>query len=84
LLDDGEDDEPLQAEKSVASVAQDATWQAPSQKRRREIDVSVSEIALVLIGLGPAGQDRGRPEIGRFFEGPRNPAFRRLPTGVST
>src|SRR4029077_7318184 len=35
LLVDGEDDEPLQAENKVASVAQDATWQAPSQKRRR-------------------------------------------------
>jgi hypothetical protein len=60
------DDEPLQAENSVASVAQDATWQAPSQKRRREIDVSVPDIALILIGLGSAGQDRGREEMGRF------------------
>jgi hypothetical protein len=61
-VDDGEDDEPLQAENSVASVAHDATWQAPSQKRRREIEVSVSDIALILGGrsrlpLGSAGQD---------------------------
>jgi hypothetical protein len=44
-------DDPLQAENSVARVAQDATWQAPSQKRRREIELSVSDIALILMGL---------------------------------
>jgi hypothetical protein len=55
LLDDGEDDEPLQAENSVASVAQDATWQAPSQKRRREMGVSVLDIALILVGSRTSG-----------------------------
>src|SRR5580765_1253642 len=49
----GDVDDELHAENSVASVAHDATWQAPSQNRRREIDVSVSEIALILIGLVP-------------------------------
>jgi hypothetical protein len=68
---DGEDDEPLQAVNNVASAAHDATWQASPQKRRREIDVSVSAIALILAGRadlprGPAGQDLGRTKIGRF------------------
>src|SRR5262245_48790475 len=32
-------DDPSQAETSVASVAQDASWQAPAQNRRRETGV---------------------------------------------
>src|SRR3954468_5967329 len=34
--DEGDDGPPPHPEKNVASVAPDATWQAPAQKRRRE------------------------------------------------
>jgi len=44
LGDVGDDDPPPQAEKSVASVAPEAAWQAPAQNRRRET-VFVSDIA---------------------------------------
>jgi hypothetical protein len=38
--DDGEDDElPLQAVNSVASVTPDAAWHAPLQNCRREIEI---------------------------------------------
>src|SRR5436853_5479105 len=47
LGDDGEDDEPLQAANSDASVAIDAALPASPQKRRREMRVSISDIALI-------------------------------------
>jgi hypothetical protein len=40
--DDGDEELLPQAVNSVASVAAEATWQAPPQNRRREISVSVS------------------------------------------
>ena len=43
-LGDVGDDPPPQAENSVASVAPEATWQAPAQNRRRENDPFVSDI----------------------------------------
>jgi hypothetical protein len=62
LLGDVGDDSPLQPENSVASVAPEAAWQAPAQNRRRETNVSISDIRGVLVraserarGLG--GQD---------------------------
>jgi hypothetical protein len=36
----GDDDPAPQAVNSVASVTPDATWQAPPQKRRREMQLS--------------------------------------------
>jgi hypothetical protein len=46
LGDVGDDDPPPQAENNVASVAPEAAWQAPAQKRRRETAVFfVSDIA---------------------------------------
>jgi hypothetical protein len=42
LGDAGED--PPQAENNVASVALEATWQAPAQNRRRETGALVSDI----------------------------------------
>src|SRR5256885_1265531 len=48
LGDDGEeDDDPLHAVNNDASVAIDAAWQASPQKRRREMRLSVSDIALI-------------------------------------
>jgi hypothetical protein len=41
---------PAQAVTSVASVAQDATWQAPAQNWRREMGVVVSDISSVIPG----------------------------------
>src|SRR5687768_7072582 len=46
LGDVGDDDPSPQAGKSVASAAPEATWQAPAQNRRRETDVSISDIAV--------------------------------------
>ena len=47
LGDVGDDDPPPQAENSVASVAPEATWQAPAQNRRRETDAFVSDILIL-------------------------------------
>jgi hypothetical protein len=46
----GDDDPPPHAENNVASVAPEATWQAPAQKSRRETDLFVSDIAVILVG----------------------------------
>jgi hypothetical protein len=54
---------PPQAEASVASVAQDAIWQASAQNRRRETDMSVSGIAVILVKGSESCQDqRGKIE----------------------
>jgi hypothetical protein len=42
-------DPSSQAENSVASVAQEAIWQASAQNRRRETGVFVSDIAVILV-----------------------------------
>ena len=39
-------DEPPQAANSDTTVAPDATWQAPAQKRRRETAVHISDIGV--------------------------------------
>jgi hypothetical protein len=44
----GDVGDPPQAGNNVASVAPEAAWQAPAQNRRRETDVFVSAIALIL------------------------------------
>ena len=56
----GDVGDPPQAGNNVASVAPEAAWQAPAQNRRRETDVFVSAIALILgtplgfcLGLSP-------------------------------
>jgi hypothetical protein len=54
----GDVGDPPHAENSVASVAPDATWQAPAQNRRRETSVFVSDIALILV--------RGQTEVGNI------------------
>jgi hypothetical protein len=41
----GDVGDPPQAENTVASVAQEATWQASAQNRRRETGACVSDIA---------------------------------------
>jgi hypothetical protein len=62
---------PPQAENNVASVPQEATWQAPAQNRRRETGVFVCDIAMILVravsaASRPAGQYRGRSQTTRF------------------
>ena len=41
-------EEPPQAEKSVATVAQDAAWHAPAQNRRRETGAFASVIVILM------------------------------------
>src|SRR6188768_3054111 len=74
------DPSPLQADTSVASVAQEATWQAPAQNSRRETNWLGSDIAILVrwaSGLG-ARAARSRPrrndaalQIGDGAEGVR-------------
>jgi hypothetical protein len=63
-------DDPPQPENQVASVAPDATRQAPAQKRRRETQVPASDIA-VIQGERPMaeGQYQGHAKRSRFFRG---------------
>jgi hypothetical protein len=49
LGDVGDDDASSQAENSVASVAQEAIWQASAQNRRRETGVVVSDMSVILV-----------------------------------
>jgi hypothetical protein len=51
-------DPPPQAEASVASVAQEATWQASAQNRRRETDVFVFGIGVILVRAASAAWKR--------------------------
>jgi len=57
----GDVGDPPQGENSVASVAADATWQAPAQNRRRETFVSVSDIVVTLVRVADAGSAIPRP-----------------------
>ena len=61
---------PPQAENSVASVAPEATWQAPAQNRRRETGAFVSDIAVILVRAASAAragrQYRGHSQTTRF------------------
>jgi hypothetical protein len=88
LGDVGDDDPPPQAENSVASVAPEATWQAPAQNRRRETGVFVSDIAVILVRAasatrGPGGQDRGHSQTTRYSLNQQYLAgSRRSPTGA--
>jgi len=67
LLAPGDEGPPGDAElaphpvKSVAAVAADAAWHTPAQNRRREMEVSGSDIA------EPCAQDRGRAKTGPFY-----------------
>jgi hypothetical protein len=64
LGDVGDDDPSSQAENSVASVAQEAIWQASAQNRRRETGVVVSDMSVILVSAASAArcvirQDQG-------------------------
>ena len=70
LLGDVGDDAPPHAVKSVASVAPEATWQAPVQNWRREIGEVVSDMARIVEREPcPARQYRGQPKMSAFFAG---------------
>jgi hypothetical protein len=58
LGDVGDDDPPPHAEARVASVAQEATWQASVQNRRRETDVFVFDIGVILVRAASAAWER--------------------------
>jgi len=64
---------PLHAETSVASVAHDATWQAPAQNWRRETNVNAFDI-VILVTRGRScssnerRQDQGQCKSGTFCE----------------
>src|SRR5262245_9205357 len=63
------DPSPLHAVASVASVAQEATWQAPAQNSRRERSWFDADIVILEWGREASGQgrqDRGHAEITRF------------------
>ena len=68
-LGDVGDDDPPQAENSVASVAPDATWQAPAQNWRRETGAFVSDIGFVMRGVAGcrSGNIKATPQTARFF-----------------
>jgi len=57
-------DESSQAENSVASVAQEAIWQASAQKRRRETGVVVSDMAVILVSAASAARPVNRQDQG--------------------
>ena len=57
----GDVGDPPQPENNVASVAPDATWQAPAQNRRRETFVSVSDIVVTLVRVANAESARPGP-----------------------
>jgi hypothetical protein len=60
----GDDDPSSQAENSVASVAQEAIWQASAQNRRRETGVFVSDIAVILVSAASAARSENRQDQG--------------------
>jgi hypothetical protein len=64
LGDVGDDDPSSQAENSVASVAQEATWQASAQNRRRETGVVVSDMAVILVSAARAARRVNRQDQG--------------------
>jgi hypothetical protein len=55
---------PSQAEKSVASVAQEAIWQASAQNRRRETGVVVSDMSVILVSAASAARRVNRQDQG--------------------
>jgi len=55
---------PSQAENIVASVAQDAIWQASAQNRRRETGVVVSDMAVILVSAASAARPMNRQDPG--------------------
>jgi hypothetical protein len=57
-------DPPSQAENSVASVAQEAIWQASAQNRRRETGVVVSDMSVILVSAGSAARPVNRQDQG--------------------
>jgi hypothetical protein len=57
-------DPPSQAENSVASVAQEAIWQASAQNRRRETGVVVSDMSVILVSAGRAARSMNRQDQG--------------------
>jgi hypothetical protein len=66
-------DSPPHAEASVASVAQEAIWHASAQNRRRETDMSMSDIAVILVKGSESCQEAGarsRPRVknATFYE----------------
>jgi hypothetical protein len=64
----GDVGDPPQAENSVASVAPDATWQAPAQNRRRETFVFASDIVVTLVRVPmPSRQDQGHAQNRSVF-----------------
>ena len=70
LGDVGDDDPPPQAENSVASVAPEATSQAPAQNRRRET-VFVSDIAEILVRAAVLPEGR----VGKIEATRKRPGF---------
>jgi hypothetical protein len=56
-------DESSQAENSVASVAQEAIWQASAQNRRRESGVVVSDM-VILVSAASAARPVNRQDQG--------------------
>jgi hypothetical protein len=60
----GDDDPSSQAEISVASVAQEAIWQASAQNRRRETGVLVSDMAMILVSAASAARGENRQDQG--------------------
>jgi hypothetical protein len=64
LGDVGEDDPSSQAENSVASVAQEAIWQASAQNRRRETGVVVSDMSVILVSAASAARRVNRQDQG--------------------
>ena len=60
----GDDGPSSQAANSVASVAQEAIWQASAQNRRRETGVFVSDIAVILVSAGSAARSENRQDQG--------------------
>ena len=73
LLGDVGDDDRRRRRRTASRVwRRRPTWQAPAQNRRRETDVFVSDIALILVraagaARGPGGQYRGHAQMTRFF-----------------
>jgi hypothetical protein len=64
LGDVGDDDPSSQAENSVASVAQEAIWQASAQNRRRETGAVVSDMSVILVSAASAARRVNRQDQG--------------------
>jgi hypothetical protein len=64
LGDVGDDDPSSHAENSVASVAQEAIWQASAQNRRLETGIVVSDMAVILVSAASAARRVNRQDQG--------------------